>query len=393
MKSARQQDLHHLRTDLLFLTATRSQFREPGFLLRFWCFLVFFLVNYRIFLAWGEGSDRVMAVSEGVLHGTPNAHDVEPRMIFESRQISNHRKVGKRSFQRACKRASLHGITWYKGHWYTAQQLGVQMCRSPPTTLPSNVDPPKVHQRRRLTCFSWNCSGLPPAHWDFLMMWMEKQAFDIILLQETHWPFSRDWLSDKYMMVHSGLSGNQAGIMCMISRKVCAPHAVSWHDPIPGRLLHIRVHGTHNNIDIINVYQHTCKPAHMEHRSDLWSQLYTLLSPLSSKNVLVLAGDFNCSADQASDAVGYSTFCCDGQRRQGSKHPDSTVLMQLFRQFSIQALNTWDSAAGPTIHLTHKNPGSISFVDVMHRQIVLPGMSNILLIFLCYHSVVRIMFR
>jgi hypothetical protein len=68
-------------------------------------------------------------------------------------------------------------------------------------------------------------------------------------------------------------------------------------------------------------------------------------------------------------------------------------LMQLFRQFSIQALNTWDSAAGPTIHLTHKNPGSISFVDVMHRQIVLPGMSNILLIFLCYHSVVRIMFR
>lgn len=114
MKLARALDPPFLRTVPTFQTATRSQFRELGHTPRFWCFFVLFLVNFGTILTWGEGSDRVMAVSEGVPFRTPNAHDVEPRMIFESRQISNHRTVGKRSFHRACKRASIHGITWYK---------------------------------------------------------------------------------------------------------------------------------------------------------------------------------------------------------------------------------------------------------------------------------------
>lgn len=367
MKLARALDPPFLRTVPTFQTATRSQFRELGHTPRFWCFFVLFLVNFGTILTWGEGSDRVMAVSEGVPFRTPNAHDVEPRMIFESRQISNHRTVGKRSFHRACKRASIHGITWYKGSWYTAKQLGVQMCSNPPNQLPLNVAPPKALQRRRLTCFSWNCGGLPPAHWDFMMMWIEKQAFDIILLQETHWPFSRDWMTDKYMVVHSGLTGKQAGLMCMISLNVCAPNAVSWHESIPGRLLHIRIHGIHNNIDIINIYQHTCKPAHMERRGELWSNLCTLLSSLSSKNVLVLAGDFNCSADHASDAIGYATFCSHGQRRKGTQHPDSNVLLQLLKQFSLQALNTWDSAAGPTYSFNSQQ-SRIDFICGRHAQ-------------------------
>ena len=52
------------------------------------------------------------------------------------------------------------------------------------TMHPKNVLPPKPVQRRRLTCFSWNCNGLPPDHWDFLTQWMKNQTIDIVLLQE-----------------------------------------------------------------------------------------------------------------------------------------------------------------------------------------------------------------
>ena len=275
-------------------------------------------------------------------------HGWEPQKIYESYQTGKNREICKRSYKRALNRASIHGVTWYKGRLYTAHQLGVKFIFQHDVKPPPNVSPPKAVQRRRLTCLSWNCNGMPPAHWDLLQMWLDSQCVDVLLLQETHWPFTRDWDSANYMMVHSGTQTKQAGLLCMISKKLCNPSDLSWQEIIPGRVLHLRIHGQSRCIDIINVYQYTCIPSHMDSREHVWHQLFALLSSLSQRNVLLMAGDFNCSAVQRTDAVGYPTFAKDGARCHGPRHVDAHHWKQLLSQFDLMALNTWNAGDGPT---------------------------------------------
>ena len=201
-------------------------------------------------------------------------HGLEPQQIQGSNQTGKQRAVCKRSFLRACNRASIHGHTWYKGRIFTASQLGVTMKVPSIFTPPPNVLPPKPVQRRRLTCFSWNCNGLPPDHWDFLMQWMKNQSIDIMLLQETHWRFSRDWVMDHYLAVHSGATSEKAGLLCLISKKICKPSDLSWYEHVPGRILELRLHGINRSIDILNVYQYTCIPTFMDQRQTIWHALF-----------------------------------------------------------------------------------------------------------------------
>ena len=270
-------------------------------------------------------------------------HGPGPKKIYESSQTSMTRKVCKRSYKRAVHRAAQHGVTWYRGKLYTATQLGTTVKPPAINQKIKNVPPSKPTQRQRFTCFSWNCNGLPPSHWDFLMLWLENQEIDILFFQETHWPFTRDWVSEKYMMVHSGSSSKQAGLLCMISKRLCSPSELTWYEHVPGRVLQLRIHGQNRCIDLINVYQYTCIPSHMDLRQQVWHHLFALLHTLSSKNVLVLAGDFNCSTDQRSNAVGFPTFQCGKHRSHGPRHPDANHWHQLLLQFDLSALNTWNT--------------------------------------------------
>ena len=291
--------------------------------------------------------------SFGNIDDHAKTHGMEPRQISGSYQTDLQREVCKRSFKRARQRASLHGITWYKGRMVTASQLGVTL-QSPKTVTPiKNVAPPTAMKRKRLSCFSWNCNGLPPAHWDFLMQWLDNQMIDILLLQETHWPFSRDWIDGKYMMVHSGSQSKQAGLLCMVSTRVCSPADLTWYEHLPGRVLQLRIHGPSRCIDILNIYQYTCVQTHMDQRSQVWNMLFSILSGFSRRNILLLAGDLNCSADQRSSAVGYPDFRRDGCRSLGPRHPDANHWKQLVVQFDLMALNTWNSQDTATYEFGH----------------------------------------
>jgi exonuclease III len=191
------------------------------------------------------------------------------------------------------------------------------------------------------------------------MMWLENQTIDVLLLQETHWPFSSDWISGKYMMVHSGSQSKQAGLLCMISTKVCNQSELSWYEHLPGRILQLRIHGPSRCIDILNIYQYTCIPTHMESRSHVWHLLFEILTSFSRRNVLLLAGDFNCSADQRSSAVGYPDFQRNGQRCHGPRHPDANHWRQLLVQFDLTALNTWNAGD----HATYEFGDQCSRID------------------------------
>ena len=258
-------------------TTTRSQFRAL-------CISKLLVISLAFYIAYqsqfctvrSEGyvisMDDVRAVQDLTLLDTwhtAKQHGLGSRKILGSYQTSKIRAVCKRSYTRARKRASLHGHTWYRGKLFTASQLGVTVSEPSDKPRPKNMPPPKFVQRRRLTCFTWNCSGLPPEHWDFLMMWLSSQSIDILLLQETHWPFTRDWISDHYLVVHSGENKKQAGLLCLISKRVCRPSNLSWYEHVPGRILQLRIHGTQRCIDILNVYQHTCIPSHMEARQQI----------------------------------------------------------------------------------------------------------------------------
>lgn len=200
-------------------TAARSQFRGLHKVLRIVqiIFILIFLDGHTTSCAIrGEGCVITMDGMRADLFSdhrnsldSAKHHGPGPKKIYESPQTSMKRKVCKRSFKRAVQRAERHGVTWYRGQLHTATQLGTTV--KPPAIHQQikNVRPSKPTLRQRFTCFSWNCNGLLPSHWDFLMMWLENQEIDILFFQETHWPFTRDWVSEKYMMVHSGSQSKQ----------------------------------------------------------------------------------------------------------------------------------------------------------------------------------------
>ena len=346
-------------------TAPRSQFRELRRFRRhpaFQWILFYVLVHlWQQISVWSEGFIVVMDDEGAGLVTKPlsqpaKKHDEEPRQTYESKQTKcKTKQTSKRSFRRAIKRAQTHGFTWYQNRMYTASHFGVQMVTSNIRMTTPNVQPPKNQSRARLTCFSWNCSGLPVAHWDWLNLWAERQPVDIIFLQETHWATTQEWSQDRYHIIHSGLSFKQAGVMIMISKNVCSADAISWQQVDAGRILHVRIHGKHRSFDLVNVYQHPYHHANTEVRNHFWMNLTGLLNMLPQRNLLFLAGDLNTSADFRSGGVGSASYMWEGQRHTGSTHADSHQWQQIIRRHDLIALNTWQSTLGPTYRFLHQH--------------------------------------
>ena len=220
------------------MIATRSQFRG----MTLWLISIFFsLVS-----CWGEGSIDTMVNGGGT--SVPKPHGLEPHVIYGSCQAKNNMRVTKRSYKRALNRVQLHGWTWYRGQLLSRSTLTTfpkcEMTKKQSTS--SNVAPTKLIQRKRLTCLSRNAGGLSQADWDTVQYWLSQQQLDVFLIQESHWTYC----------FHSGIPGRQAGLLCMVNRRLCHAHQISWRVMYPGRLIHIRLHGVHHHIDLLNLYQY-----------------------------------------------------------------------------------------------------------------------------------------
>jgi len=179
-------------------------------------------------------------------------------------------------------------------------------------------------------------------------LWLQQQQIAVVCLQETKWPFTTEWTQQHYHIVHSGSGGPSAGLMCMISKQLCSSDDLSWHDPIPGRVLHVRVHGTHRSLDILNIYQHIHSPHRMDDRTAVWQQLSTVLDNLPRRNTVLLMGDLNTSLLRRSAAVGLDNYVMDLGRSRGPQHSDAHLLMNVLTTYSLTALNTWTVDLGPT---------------------------------------------
>ena len=311
---------------------------------------------------WGEGC----AVSMDSMRTTSvvKKHGQEPDSVYGPSHYA--KSVCKRSFLRAQRRIHKFGFTWYKGKLLT-NATDFPSNSTSQTKAPRVVSTP-APPRQRMTCLTWNAGGLSPARWDMLQLWLEMQPLDIICIQETRWPYVREWQSAHYHCIHSGIPGRQAGLMCLISKRLCPAEQISWNIVDPGRILHIRIYGKQRNIDILNVYQHVHTTEHLETRQHFWDRLNDQLTILPTRNILLLMGDFNTSLLHRSNAVGMGTFLGHGRQMAGTRHSDTDQFHQLLRQHSIVALNTWQTSLGPTY--VHPNAQSrIDFICCRRRHV------------------------
>ena len=333
-------------------TTTRSQFRGQKYCLSVCIALALALGQFSLHCSASAGGEGFVVGmrNEGTESYSVKAHAEEPHVVFAPNQATRRSSgTGKRSFQRAQRRASQHGYTWWRGKLFSAKQLGTQTTGIEDIhPHPPNAIPKGRKLRHRLTCFCWNSGGLGADKWDMFQLWLQQQQIAVVCLQETKWPFTTEWTQQHYHVVHSGSGGPSAGLMCMISKQLCSSDDLSWHDPIPGRVLHVRVHGTHRSLDILNIYQHIHSPHRMDDRTAVWQQLSTVLDNLPRRNTVLLMGDLNTSLLRRSAAVGLDNYVMDLGRSRGPQHSDAHLLMNVLTTYSLTALNTWTVDLGPT---------------------------------------------
>ena len=273
--------------------------------------------------------------------------------------------VQKRSIRRAYKRALRDGTSWYRGRCYAVQDFNTMIPSLAKGSPPINVvgtKPPKrtqdlqtcnrKHQHKRyLRYLCWNGSGLSNHKLDELKVWCSEQGIDILILTETRWRYSNEWMDPHWMYLHTGCSSQPgAGIMLLISNSVCTHHDLRWHEVVPGRLVHVQIRLRQRCLDIIACYQHTFSGTKVKQaaRQEWWSCLDRYLGTLPKRHVLLMAGDFNCRLPTLKGLVGCDDFRWGHSLQKGSPHPDEGLFTALVKAHQLVALNSWNPSLGPT---------------------------------------------
>ena len=153
----------------------------------------------------------------------------------------------------------------------------------------------------------------------------------------------------------------------MVASHLCQPIHIGFDEIIPGRLLHVRLHGRHQSVDLVGIYQYTDYQQQQSsgHRASYWSQLDMFLGKLLTRNQLIIGGDFNCSLDLEVPWTGSAGFRWRGQHCLGTRHRDRRELMQILKNHSLTAVNTWSSDSGPT----YLHPSHVSRIDFLITRI------------------------
>ena len=287
-------------------------------------------------------------------------HGTQPQMCGSTKTAlptCKNSKVVKRSLYRAQRRAHTQGFAWYRGQCMTPLDF-LQMGMPPvPQHTPQQRDQDltrcnaKQRPRSRLTCLTWNCGGLSSHRLDELKHWLMLQHVQIAVITETRWSFQAEWSDTNWHHLHSADTACRgSGVLVMVSSKLCNAPDIRWTDPIPGRLIHVRLQMPTRNIDIVGCYQHVYSGSKrsMPLRESFWKSLELILQQLPARNTVTLLGDMNCSLPASSGVSGTSFFRWQGRPKQGPQHPDSGRFLSILHQFGIVALNTWDGSQCPT---------------------------------------------
>ena len=314
---------------------------------------------------WGEG--RLVCVDQ-----SEAADDLHLQELINSFVVNSHvngppgpDKTRKRSWIRACLRALKDGHSWYRGQSLSRQQIpaslmplleaqmreqslkadhGFGMTSKPPATNHNRKQTPS----NRLLIMQWNAGGLSSSRYHELCHWLEIQQVSIALIQETRWHHTMEWQDSKWLGVHSGAAKESAGVMVLIRRTVISQTNLAWKEVVPGRVLHVRLHGRVRHYDLLNVYQYTSGKAHLDKRKWILAEVMRLIENLPRRNQFFMGGDFNCHLPKIPDLVGTESYVWEQERVRGTQHDDSKSLQNLVIRLRLVALNTWNPKLGPT---------------------------------------------
>lgn len=284
----------------------------------------------------------------------------------------------KKAYIKALKRATLHGVTWYRGQYMTASQLGIHTQELLPKT--TNLPQPPGHYNKRpsgkfrqcrMSFFSSNIGQLSLAKWDLFRAWLHQQPVDCACLQDTGWNFTGEWQDSTYAYLHSGATKHRGGLLTMVRLGFCQVDNIAWTTPLKSRIQHLRLYMHAYSLDILNLYQHTWNPADPDSgpcRAQFWTSMRNTLKALPRRNGWIFWGDLNTSLQHQTHCVGLSDFATLKGRSRGAKHADVRVLHQLLTDFSLMALNTWKLELGATYKGPRQVASRIDFVLVQQRD-------------------------
>ena len=290
--------------------------------------LFFFITMDNLIDSLGEGCGSSMGTMRVF---STKTHATQPRQ-----EHAPSHPIRKRSYKRAIKRVQLHGFTWYQGQLLTSQHV-MSQCPARSAVVSSPLPTTNNIRRRhsngyRYSCLTWNVGGLTRESWDSFNEWLTLQDIDIILLQESHWKHTSEWMQGRYFCLHSG-GKSHSGVLTMISKSFCTADSISWADIFPGRILHTRLYFSTRALDIVNVYQFVNGHSRIQERASFWTALHSTLSDLPTRNLLVVGGDFNTSLSHASSSVGVSSYQHDSFRCTGPLARDEDRFIFLMAQF------------------------------------------------------------
>ena len=294
------------------------------------------------------------------------------------------RPIVKRSIQRAYARSLDHGVAWYRGRCYTPADFPkqLQLTYKPKIKVSSPTQHSIIHcnkrhqDARRFRILNWNASGLSVHKLDAIKVWLLHQQIEAAFITETRWTFESTWMDDNFHYVHTGNPEERgAGILCILARSFCSPNRLPWQIVQPGRLLHLQAQMDKRCIDLVGCYQYTTAAtrARTIARAQFWEHLDQFLHGLVLRNILVLAGDFNCDLLHAASHSGPAHITWKNSQTCGAQHSDNGRFTSLLREHGLTALNTWQPSLGPT----YIHADSCSRIDfIITRKHVADGVSK-----------------
>ena len=225
-------------------------------------------------------------------------------------------KRGKRSFQRAQRRADKHGQTVYKGK-IMCSRSGVDLC---PTKLARQPSARASRPVARSQVLCWNAGGLcGEAKVEFEHYLQTSPHIDIFLAQETHWGSSGSWTQQGWTYFYSAAEKpRQAGVLVGIRSSTLDASQTAWREIVPGRLLWTRASIRGQQWDLLNLYQVAqagrdgeTKEYRVKERRVIWNKLHRTLRGLPVRS---LGGDFNLSVEVFSPVTGCGVVAGSAER-------------------------------------------------------------------------------
>lgn len=266
--------------------------------------------------------------------------------------------VQKRSYHRACKRAMAMGATWYRGRVVTTAEFPEKIKQRVLATAaltpnrPIRVQYPQSRSgRKRLSVLTWNPGGMAYGKLAEIRHWLHLHPHDVVVLPETRWGFEKCWSDDAWHYIHSHTTQQKAGgLLIMINRKLIQSEHIGYEVVVPGRLLHVRLHFLSSALDILAVYQHADDStlAQLQQRHIFWDKLDDFIYNLPKRNQLICCGDFNSALPAAPPWTGTGTFRWNGLQQTGRQHKDMQRFLQILRNNTLTAANSWSAAIGPS---------------------------------------------